>query len=91
MNLIKNESGNVYTWIMLCVVVIVMVGIYLISMQVVDPLINQYDELNDRGKITEQNVECFNFSINMFAAFPVIMLFGLAIWAVIETIRSKGD
>ena len=91
MNLIKNESANVYTWIMLCTVVIVMAGIYLISIQVVGPLTDKHDELNDRGKMTEQNVECFNTCINFFTAFPVIMLFGLAIWAVVETIKSKGE
>jgi len=91
MNLIKNENANVYTWFMLCVVVIVMSGVYFISMQVVDPLVDKHDELSDQGRMTEQNVECFNFSIKMFAAFPVIIIFGLAIWAVITTIRSKGD
>ena len=88
-NIIKDDGGNVYTWVMLSTVLIVMAGIYLVSFQVVDPLTNKYDELSDRGLITEQNVVCFNFSLYMFTAFPVILLFGLAIWAVIETIRSK--
>ena len=90
MSLIKNESGNVYTWFMLCVVVIVMSGVYLVTVQVVDPLSEKYDDLSDQGRITEADAETFNFSINMFLAFPVIVLFGLGIWAVINTIQTKG-
>lgn len=91
MNLIKNENADVYTWLMLCVMVIVIMGIYLISIQVVDPLVDKHDELSGQDRMTEQNVECFNFNINVFKAFPVIIIFGLAFWAIITTIRTRGD
>lgn len=88
-NLMKNESGNIYTWFLLVVVVITISGIYLISSQVVDPVIDKHADLSDQGRLTEQNTDCFNFLIKFYVAFPIIIILGLAAWAVIETVRTK--
>lgn len=88
-NLSNNESGNAYTWLSLCVILIIMSGVWLVTSEVVNSLISGYSDMTDRGMVTQDSQDCFNFNILLFKAFPVIMIFVLAIWAIIYTMKSK--
>lgn len=90
-NIIKNESGDSYTWLALCVVVIVIIGVYLIATPILDQIITSYDGLIDKDMVTQDNLDCFNFNIGLFNALPVIIILGLSIWAIVYTLKSKGD
>lgn len=90
-NFVKNESGDSYTWLALCVVVIVIIGVYLITTLVMSDIIGAYDKLIDKDMVTQDNLDCFNFNIGLFNALPVIMILGLSVWAIVYTLKSKGD
>lgn len=90
-DMLRNESGDSYTWLALCIMVIVMTGVYLVVTLIVSDISAGYDGLIGRDMVTEQNLECFNFNLLLFKAIPVIILLTLSMWAIVHTIKSKSD
>ena len=88
-NILKDTSADSYTWTALCVIMIVITGIYLVASLILDSLIGGYDNMITNGMVTVQNKDCFDFNILLFKAFPVMVILSMAIWAIAYTIRSK--
>lgn len=88
-NILKNISADSYSWAALCVVIIVITGVHLVSGSILDTLVDGYDGMIENGMVSVQNKECFDFTILLFKAFPVMGLLGIAVWAIAHTIKSK--